>query len=220
MRFPLLPTILVGAAVATMIALGFWQLRRADEKTALQRQYERNAGLPAMALPPAAVADETLLYRRATAFCLEVTAWRTTGGKAASGRGGTRFIAECRTGAEGPGFVADMGVSPDPRAKPAWKGGEVAGRIVAEPRSGGLFERLTGKSPPPRPMIVSEAPAPGLQASAPPTAEAPNNSLFYAFQWFFFAAAAAVIYGLALRRRRAQLSNGDQSRSGQGGPAL
>lgn len=202
MRFPFLPTLLVAAAVATMIALGFWQLRRADEKAELQRRYERNLTLLAMALPPGAVADENLLFRRAAAFCLEVTAWRTTGGKAASGQGGTRFLAECRTGAEGPGFVADMGVSPDPKAKPGWKGGEVSGRIVAEPRSGGLFERLAGKSPPPRPMIVSERPAPGLVASAPPVAEAPNNSLAYAFQWFFFAAAAALIYVLALRHRQ------------------
>lgn len=201
MRFPLIPTILVAAAVATMIALGFWQLRRADEKEALQRRYERNSGLAAMALPRGAVADESLLYRRATAFCLEVTSWRTTGGKAASGRGGTRFIAECRTGAEGPGFVADMGVSSDPKAKPAWNGGEVTGRIVAEPRSGSLLERLTGKSPPARPMIVAAKPAPGLEASAAPAAEASNNSLAYAFQWFFFAAAAAAIYLLALRRR-------------------
>jgi cytochrome oxidase assembly protein ShyY1 len=201
MRFPLLPTLLVAAAVATMIALGFWQLRRADEKEALQSRYGRNFALPAMALPSAAVADEALLFRRATAFCLEVTEWRTTGGKAASGRGGTRFIANCRTGAEGPGFAADMGVSPDPKAKPAWRGGEVTGRIAAEPRSGSLLERLTGKSPPPRPMIVAERPAPGLQASAAPVAEAPNNSLAYAFQWFFFAAAAAGIYVLALRKR-------------------
>jgi len=202
MRFPLLPTILVAAAVATMIALGIWQLGRAGEKAALQRQYERNLALPPMALPPAAAVDGSLLYRRAAAFCLEVTNWRTTGGKSASGRGGTRFIADCRTGAEGPGFAADMGVSPDPKASPVWKGGEVAGRVVAEPRSGGLIERLTGKSPPPRPMIVSERPAPGLQASAPPTAAGSNNSLAYAFQWFFFAAAAAAIYVLALRKRR------------------
>jgi cytochrome oxidase assembly protein ShyY1 len=201
MRFPVIPTILVAAAVATMIALGIWQLGRAEEKKALQRQYERNLALPPMALPRGAVADDSLRYRRATAFCLEVTNWRTAGGKSASGRGGTRFMAECRTGAEGPGFVAEMGVSTDPKAKPAWKGGEVTGRIVPEPRSGGLFERLAGKSPPPRPMIVAERPAPGLQASAPPAAEAPNNSLAYAFQWFFFAAAAALIYLLALRRR-------------------
>jgi surfeit locus 1 family protein len=202
MRFPLVPTLLVAAAVAAMIALGIWQLGRADEKAALQRRYERNLALPPMALPPTAAVDENLLYRRASAFCLEVVGWRKTGGKSASGQGGTRFIASCRTGAEGPGFAADMGVSPDPKANPAWKGGEVAGRIVAEPRSGGLVERLAGKSPPSRPMIVSEKPAPGLQASAPPTADTPNNSLSYAFQWFFFAAAAAAIYLLALRKRR------------------
>jgi cytochrome oxidase assembly protein ShyY1 len=202
MRFPLLPTVIVAAAVAAMIALGIWQLRRADEKDALKARYERNLALPPIALPVTAAVDETLLYRRAAAFCLEVTGWRRTGGKAASGRSGTRFVADCRTGAEGPGFAADMGVSADPRAKPAWRGGEVSGRIVAEPSRSGLFDRLTARAPPPRPMIVAERPAPGLQASAPPSAEVANNSLFYAFQWFFFAAAAAIVYLLALRRRQ------------------
>jgi surfeit locus 1 family protein len=202
MRFPILPTLVVAVAVATMIALGFWQLRRADEKAALQVRYERNMALPPIALPTMAAVDETLLYRRASAFCLEVTGWRRTGGKAATGQGGTRFIADCRTGAEGPGFAADMGVSADPKAEPGWRGGAVAGRIVAEPSRAGLFERLTGKAAPPRPMIVAERPAPGLAASAPPSADVANNSLSYAFQWFFFAAAAAIIYLLALRRRQ------------------
>lgn len=223
MRFPLLPTLLVAAAVATMIALGFWQLRRADEKEALRAQYARNAALPPIALPMGALPDKTLLYRRATAFCLEPTSWRLTGGKSASGRAGTRYIAECRTGVEGPGFAADMGVSSNPRATPLWRGGEVTGTIVAEPRSSSFMQRLRGASSPPRPMIVSERPAPGLEASAPPSADVANNSLAYAFQWFFFAAAAAVIYLLALRRRRQgnqSPSKGDHSRSGQGGPPL
>src|SRR3954471_15882250 len=111
MRLPIVPTILVAAAVATMIALGIWQLHRADEKEALRARFERNMALPPIALPPAAVADQALLYRRASAFCLEVIGWRMTGGMAASGQGGTRFIADCRTGVEGPGFAADMGVS-------------------------------------------------------------------------------------------------------------
>ena len=202
MRWPLVPTLLVAAAVATMIALGIWQLRRADEKDLLSAQYKRNLALPPIALPPGAVADSALLNRRATAFCLEVTGWRRTGGKSASGRGGTRFVADCRTGAEGPGFAADMGVSLDPKARPAWRGGEVAGRIAAEPSRAGLLERLTGRTSPPRPMIVAERPAPGLAPSAQPAADVANNSLFYAFQWFFFAAAAALIYVLALRRRQ------------------
>ena len=201
MRFPLVPTILVAAAAATMIALGIWQLRRADEKEALRAQYERNAALPPIALPVGALPDETLLYRRATAFCLEPTDWRLTGGKSAAGRTGTRYLAECRTGAEGPGFVADMGVSPNPRATPGWRGGEVTGTVVAEPSRSSLMQRLRGGSAPPRPMIVAERPAPGLEASAPPSADFANNSLAYAFQWFFFAAAAAAIYMLALRKR-------------------
>jgi cytochrome oxidase assembly protein ShyY1 len=202
MRFPLLPTVLVAAAVATMIGLGFWQLRRAEEKEALRAQYARNAALPPIALPIGAMPDETLLYRRATAFCLERTAWRLTGGKSAAGRTGTRYIAECRTGAEGPGFAADMGVSPNPRASPSWRGGEVTGTIVAEPPRFSLMQRLRGASAPPRPMLVSERPAPGLEQSAPPATDSPNNSLAYAFQWFFFAAAASLIYVLALSRRR------------------
>jgi surfeit locus 1 family protein len=202
MRFPLIPTLVVAAAVATMIALGLWQLRRADEKEALRAQYVRNAALPPIALPIGALPDQTLLYRRATAFCLEPTAWRLTGGRSAAGRTGTRYIAECRTGAEGPGFAADMGISPNPRANPGWRGGEVTGTIVAEPPRSSFAQRLRGRSAPPRPMIVSERPAPGLEASAPPSADVPDNSLSYAFQWFFFAAAAAVIYVLALRRRQ------------------
>jgi len=201
MRFPLFPTLLVAAAVATMIALGIWQLRRADEKEALRAQYARNSALPPIALPIGALPDETLLYRRATAFCLEPASWRLTGGKSAAGRTGTRYIAECRTGAEGPGFAADMGVSPNPRANPGWRGGEVTGTIVAEPSRSSFMQRLRGGSAPPRPMIVAERPAPGLEASARPSADVANNSLAYAFQWFFFAAAAAVIYALALRKR-------------------
>jgi cytochrome oxidase assembly protein ShyY1 len=186
-----------------MVALGVWQLRRSEEKEAIKAQIARNADLPPMAMPAAAAVDQSLLYRRATAFCLEVTAWRKTGGRSASGEGGTRFIAECRTGAEGPGFAADMGVSQDPKAVPVWKGGEVTGRIVAEPSPAGLWARITRRAPPARPMIVSSEPAPGLEASRQPSPDGfVNNSFGYAFQWFFFAAAALVIYLLALRRRQ------------------
>ncbi|MEH6723965.1 MAG: SURF1 family cytochrome oxidase biogenesis protein, partial [Qipengyuania sp.] len=35
MRFPIVPTVIVAAAIATMIALGVWQLGRMNEKEAL-----------------------------------------------------------------------------------------------------------------------------------------------------------------------------------------
>ena len=203
MKLPLLPTAIVAAAVAVMIGLGVWQLGRAKEKDALAARYEQNMKLAPLALPTMGPLDESLLFRRATAFCLEVTGWRKAGGKAASGKTGTRHIADCRTGVEGPGFAVDAGLSPDPRKQPVWRGGEVTGRIVPEPSSAGIWQRLWGKGAPPRPMIVAEQAAAGLEPSAPPSAASiTNNSLSYALQWFFFAAAAAAIYGLALRRRQ------------------
>ena len=201
MRLPLIPTLLVAAAVAAMVALGVWQLGRAEEKDALAEIHRRNAGLPLFALPAAGKLDEALFYRKAGAFCLEVVAWKQAGGRSAGGRTGTRHLAECRTGAEGPGFVADMGVSADPKARPSWKGGDVVGILVPEPGSAGLLARLAGRAPA-RAMIVAHAPAPGLEPSAPPEPASSNNSLAYAFQWFFFAAVAAIIYVLALRSRR------------------
>jgi cytochrome oxidase assembly protein ShyY1 len=202
MRIPLIPTIFVAAAVATMIALGIWQLGRAAEKDALAARFAANRTLPAMALPTMGAVDESLLFRRATALCLEVVNWRRVGGRSASGKPGTRFIASCRTGAEGPGFAADMGISADPRFEPTWRGGEVSGPVTEAPSDAGLFERITGKAPPPRPMIVASEAAPGLQPSASPEPPAENSSRWYAGQWFFFALTAALIYLLALRRRR------------------
>lgn len=203
MRFPVIPTVIVAAAVATMIGLGIWQLGRAGEKDALRARYEQNETLPPIALPTMGALDETLLFRRASAFCLEVVGWRVAGGRSTSRRVGTRHIADCRTGAEGPGFAVDVGVSADPRAQSTWRGGAVIGRIAPRPSDASFFDRLTGNVPPPRPMIVAEQAAPGLEPTAPPDAESfTNNSLAYAFQWFFFALAAAVIYVLALRRRQ------------------
>lgn len=207
MRLPLIPTLLVVIAAAIMVRLGVWQLHRADEKDALLARYAQNSNLPPIALPAGAAPEGPLLYRRAGAFCLQVVRWRQTGGHSAADMVGTRFLADCRTGAEGPGFVADMGVSADPRFRPAWTGGPVTGIIVAEPSSAGLWARMTHRAPPPRAMLVSDRPAPGLQPSAPPSPSAmPNNSWSYAMQWFFFAAAAMVIYLLALRRRRREVA--------------
>jgi surfeit locus 1 family protein len=202
-RPPLIPTLLVLLAAGLMIRLGVWQLHRAHEKDALLARFEQNSKLPEMALPNVAVVDEKLLYRRARAFCLKVVRWRVAGGETEAGKGGTRFLAECKSGAEGPGFVADMGVSQQPRFQPSWRGGEVAGTIAAAPSEAGLWDRLTRRAPPPRPMLVSFIPAPGLEASRQPSRiNIPNNSFAYAIQWFFFAATALIIYALALRRRR------------------
>jgi len=201
-RLPLVPTLVVGLAVAIMIALGVWQLERRDEKAAALGQYRANLSLPATAYPASNPADPTYLFRTVSAHCLRVTGWQTTGGHLPGGAPGWRHIASCATGAEGPGLLVDMGMSADPKAVPKWTGGTVRGTATWEPDSSSMLMRWLRKAPPLRLMIVAARPAEGFQLSPrPDPANVPNNHLAYAVQWFLFAAVAVVIYALALRRR-------------------
>ena len=201
-RWPLVPTLLVALAVLIMIALGVWQLQRKGEKEALIALYERNRAMSATvaypALPPV---PDAMMFRKSSVICLEPVRWLQRSGAAREGDSGIRMIADCRTGAEGPGALVDMGIADD-FTPPAWTGGAVQGTIVPGPEQPSLIERLTGRAVPARPMLVADTPAPGLRASAVPSgADLPNNHLAYAVQWFLFAIIAVVIYILALRRR-------------------
>jgi surfeit locus 1 family protein len=201
-RLPILPTILVLIAVAVMIALGVWQLQRRVEKEALIAQLSANRDLPPMAYPAQAPVANEAMFRKARVTCLRVTGWRVTGGATPTGQGGYRHIAECVTGAEGPGALIDMGVAANPAFKPDWRGGTVDGLITTEPNQSSLIGKAFGTAPLVRPMLVADVPAPGLAASAPPsTSGISNNHLAYAVQWFLFAGVALVIYGIALWRR-------------------
>ncbi len=204
-RVPLIPTLLVALICAAMVALGMWQLRRADEKAALLARYEANRSLSSeLTFPEMAPVPEAALFRHSSAMCLEPVGWRISAGRNDKGESGYRYIAECRTGGEGPGLLVDMGVSTNPRAKRDWKGGLVRGIITLDPDQPGFVTRLFSHVPPPRAMLVSLTPAPGLNASMRPNPEdVPNNHLSYAVQWFAFALIAAGIYALALRRRMA-----------------
>lgn len=201
-RFPILTTLFVLAAMATMIALGFWQLDRRAEKAALLALYRANLSQPAMAFPKAAPVADAALFRPSSLMCLEVTGWRTEAGRSVNGASGYRWIAQCRTGAEGPGALVDMGVTRNPTQQPTWLGGQVSGRISTEPSHMSLFDRIGGKREVLRPMLISATAAPGLSPSAPPSPDdVPNNHLAYAVQWFLFAGIAGIIYLLALLRR-------------------
>lgn len=201
MRIPLIPTIIVGLAVAAMIGLGIWQLDRRGEKAAMIARYAGNRALPVMAFPRPPIGDAHL-FRRASAMCLEVAGWSEQAGRAENGQKGWRHIADCRTGVEALTIKIDMGVSTAPGVTPVWKGGEVTGIITHAPDSTPLLASLFGKRPPRTLMLVSQTPAPGLAESArPDPSSVPNNHLAYAVQWFLFALAAVVIYVLALRWR-------------------
>jgi len=201
-QLPLIPTIVVAIAVAAMIGLGIWQIDRAREKQELIALYRANLARPAMAFPTIGPVPREAMFRTSSVTCLEVVGWRTEGGRAAKGPSGNRYIAECRTGAEGPGALIDLGVSQDPAIKPRWPGGVATGMITTEPDHTSMIARLFGRGTVLAPLLIADQPAVGLRASARPSPDTvPNNHRSYAVQWFLFAAAALVIYALALRAR-------------------
>ncbi|TCP35816.1 SURF1 family cytochrome oxidase biogenesis protein [Sphingomonas sp. BK235] len=195
-RVPVVPTLLVALAAAVMVALGLWQLlERKPQKEALLAQLAANPGKPPIAFPR--FPDDALLFRRASAFCLQPVGYERAG----AGAAGFRVIALCRTGAEGPGLRVQIGTTRDAKTATTWRGGEVRGWIAHAPDARPLI--ATVMAPRARElMLVSDSPAPGLAANTPPDpSSVPNNHLAYAVQWFLFAAVAVVVYVVALRRR-------------------
>jgi cytochrome oxidase assembly protein ShyY1 len=185
-RIPVLPTLLVALAAAVMVWLGIWQLHRLKWKEGLLAEYAAAAHKPPVAFP-LDLTDQSLLFRKSEAFCLEPVGWRASSGRNDAGQPGWRHVADCRTGAEGPGLAVDMGWSKQSTA-PAWKGGEVKG-VIGPDHDNQI-------------LLVSDAAGPGLWPSQPPSLDdIPNNHLAYAVQWFIFAALAVGIYGIALWRR-------------------
>ena len=182
MRVPILPTVIVAAAIATMIALGFWQLDRMGEKEALIARAEQALAIEEQVRFPATSEErEALLYRRTTVPCDRVEGVTTTAGRSARNVSGVAHRATCRLGGAETVSV-DLGFSRDP-APVDWAGGEVTGIIAPGDR------------------IVAIEPVAGLQPLATPDPrDLPNNHLAYAGQWFFFALTALVVYVLALRR--------------------
>jgi surfeit locus 1 family protein len=188
-RLPVIPTIIVLAAVGLMIGLGIWQLQRAKWKEALIAQYAAAEQLPPIIFPTAPLRSEQLpLFRHATGVCLRIVGQRAQAGENRAGEPGYVHIVECATGAEGPGMSVEVGWSKNPNAKVNWSGGGVSGMIVPDRRT--------------RMRLVAASAPPGLEPSAEPSlASIPNNHRSYALQWFAFAATAMIIYGLAVRKR-------------------
>lgn len=184
-RLPVIPTLIVVAAVAVMIRLGFWQIHRMHEKEALLAHYAAAAGMSAdVPFPQGAKAAEGVLYRHATVDCSKVVSTTTIAGQSGQGQAGLAHIATCELAGGGTARIA-LGWSQSP-AKTIWKGGRVQGVVAPGPR------------------LVADPPLAGLEANARPDPSAiPNNHWSYAVQWFLFALVAVVIYGLAVRKRLA-----------------
>jgi surfeit locus 1 family protein len=182
-RLPLIPTILVLAAAATMVALGVWQLGHAQEKADLIARYSDASAIGDSVAFPLEGEGEDAWFRRSSLTCAPSPIVEPVSGTAWNGAKGWAMRAGCVTEA-GARVPVDLGFSQD-LAPPQWQGGTVSG-IVA-----------------PGPRLVADPPVADLQPLAKPDpADLPNNHLAYAGQWFFFALTALVIYALALRRRR------------------
>lgn len=183
-KVPFVPTVVVLVAVCIMVALGFWQLGRADEKEALLARYAAaGSNTEPVAWQHDGAAAEALLYRRSQVECARVFVIDEVAGTAASGEKGWAHRAHCATAAGEGVVLVDIGWSrtPDPVA---WTGGPIEGVIAPGPR------------------LVADPAVAGLERLARPDPnDLPNNHLSYAVQWFLFAVTALVIYVLALRRR-------------------
>lgn len=188
-RVPIFATIIVLAAVATMIALGVWQLGRKAEKEALITSYQQalqsSDQRPFPADDGGAFSDAD--YFHPTAFdCTAVLSREAISGRSIAGQNGFAHVVRCQTG-RGPADVL-LGWSRDP-AFPAFDGGVIEGLIVRGGKDGA--------------RVQMREPIDGLKALAKPDpGDLPNNHLAYAGQWFFFALTALIIYVLAIRRRQ------------------
>jgi cytochrome oxidase assembly protein ShyY1 len=192
-RLPVIPTLVVLAAVALMIGLGLWQLQRAEWKEGLLARYAEAEKLPPIAWPTMPMSDAQLpLFRYATGVCLRPVGKRAIAGENRAGEPGYVQILDCATGAEGPGMTVQLGWSKDPNVKFNWRGGPVSGIIVPDKRA---RMRLVADGAPPG-LLPSRVP--DVRSASPIT---PGGHRLYAATWFSFALIALIIYGLAVRKR-------------------
>ncbi|GAA3999890.1 SURF1 family protein [Sphingomonas humi] len=194
-RVPILATLVVLAAVATMVALGVWQLGRAKEKEAAIAEVVRNVKASRIDVAPG-LDLQANLFRPARARCERRSPTRLTG----AGKYGFRIIADCSAGLNQP-LAVQLGTVRQPKEGQAFEGGVVNGYLAQAPDNRSLLRQLFDHRPAGM-MIVADPPLAGLAANPPADLDSiPNNHKSYAVQWFAFAAIALVIYALALRRR-------------------
>ena len=192
-RLPLTPTLVVTAAIAVLISLGVWQLKRALWKEGLLARYAAAANLPPISWPTAPLdADQLPLFRYATGVCVRPLGTRAIAGENRAGEPGYVHIVDCATGAEGPGMSVQVGWSKNPNQRVEWAGGPVSGIIVPDRVS--------------RMRLVAASASPGLEPSAEPSPETasaitPAGHRMYAATWFALAVAALIIYILVLMKR-------------------
>jgi surfeit locus 1 family protein len=135
MRLPFFPTLVVAAAVATMIGLGIWQLQRAQWKEALIAELEA-----------------TDHYQPASLSCTIAGKPEVRAGRSADGRTGYRYLVPCGE------TILDIGWSQRPDAISTFqRSGTFTGvHAVGEPGA----RRILVLSEPIPPLRASGLPSP------------------------------------------------------------
>ncbi|HEX4848572.1 MAG TPA: SURF1 family cytochrome oxidase biogenesis protein [Novosphingobium sp.] len=199
-RLPLIPTVIVVAAVLVMIRLGLWQVERMHEKDALLLRYAQAQNLPVIRYD-GTIGDPRNLFRRVEGTCRRVEGGGMMAGRNAAGDVGWAHAANC---------AAIAPAKPGEEQMDGWKSAEVQVVIgwSREPRevrwAGGPYTGVLAPGAGDSVRVIADPPLAGLEANAKPDPrDIPNNHWSYAIQWFLFALVALVIYGLALRKRLA-----------------
>ena len=107
-NLPIIPTILVLTAAATMVSLGVWQIGRADEKAALIAAYEGAQGSGEIVSFPKEGDGADQWFRRSQVNCDRVMAIQPIAGRSANGAKGWAMRAQCALDGDGQALV-DLG---------------------------------------------------------------------------------------------------------------
>ena len=188
MRLPLIPTLFTLAGLPLLIALGVWQLHRAEWKEALLARLTSAAHAPQEDVSARALTPDLAFRHVKMALSCAPQKPIQRAGEARDGRSGYAQQLMCQT-PKGEAVLLVAGWSA--RIDPLWQPPQTV------QLTGTLVERQ-GQAP--LWSLVAAPPIAPLEASAPPSVETiPNNHRGYAFQWFAFAAILLVIYGFYLR---------------------
>ena len=200
-RLPVIPTLIVLAAVAVMIRLGFWQIERMHQKEALigRAQAALAAGAEAP-WPSQANEIDGVLYRRSQIECDRVVGMSGTAGQNAQGEAGWAQVADCAVRGGGTAKVV-LGWSLQPPTV-KWQGGRVSGVIAPGPR-----------------LVAVPAQAGLAENALPDPASLPNNHWSYAVQWFLFAVVGLVGWPVLLQRTARDERGAAAGAPGDGGDA-
>lgn len=223
--------LLAMAGIAAFVALGFWQLRRLDEKRALNAAVEAAVEAPVAPLETVLASGDS--YRRVAAEGTFDTAHEVLVLRSRSGVSGYHVLTPLVLDG-GVGVLVDRGwVPPEFDTTPVAGAPPPAGRVRVE---GLLWPPQAGAGGPPAelptvvrgidpalvdpfvdadlaaPYLILEAPGGNgypIPAGTPELSE--GSHLSYAVQWFLFAAVVAIGYPILLRRVAAGRSRSSRS---------